>query len=251
MSYFPPLLLPHSFSVHLHIHPSYLHFHFSLHPAPSMQQCSHQHEGAACEQQRSSGALGSSRSQLPSTHPTLPGVIQLDISRRQLRGDAPHWCQTQTGKAGTNWGKTWRGLNSIIWTKASGMWICCKIMCCSRDIVSSLVVWESSWNVNPRLKVHLVYTVSACWKVKLFWEFTVEQHCIDEAFWKKKIVNKIVSKHGCHWSTHSKATTGICPTYPWKFMICWSICFIYAGFFWIDWIKSVPDPMEKLQKLKI
>lgn len=67
----------------------------------SVQQCPHQHEGAARQRQRSGGALGSSRGHLPPTHPTLPGVIQLDVPRRQLRGDAPDRPQTQTGETGT------------------------------------------------------------------------------------------------------------------------------------------------------
>lgn len=65
-----------------------------------MQQRSHQHEGAAPERQRSGGALGSSGGHLPPTHPALPGVVQLDIPRRQLRGDALDRPQTQTGEIG-------------------------------------------------------------------------------------------------------------------------------------------------------
>lgn len=68
------------------------------HPPPSMQQRSHQYEGTACEWQRSGGALGSSGGYLPPTHPPLPGVIQLDVARWQLWGNASHWCQTQTGR---------------------------------------------------------------------------------------------------------------------------------------------------------
>lgn len=56
-------------------------FYSCHHPPPSMQQRSHQYEGAACEWQCSGGALGSSGGYLPPTHPPLPGVIQLDVTR--------------------------------------------------------------------------------------------------------------------------------------------------------------------------
>lgn len=73
-------------------------FYSCHHPPPSMQQRSHQYEGAACEWQCSGGALGSSGGYLPPTHPPLPGVIQLDVTRWQLWGNTSHWCQTQTGR---------------------------------------------------------------------------------------------------------------------------------------------------------
>lgn len=80
------------------VSPYSIFFYSCHHPPPSMQQRSHQYEGTACEWQRSGGALGSSGGYLPPTHPPLPGVIQLDVARWQLWGNASHWCQTQTGR---------------------------------------------------------------------------------------------------------------------------------------------------------